>query len=214
MNVRLYISIPSNRPWQARFGISLALLLARLSGQGIKGHVLKENFLSALGQASNLSLTRQKFADDVLNKGFTHWLSLDDDMSFPADIIDRLIAHDKDLVAVNSRHKMPEIRGTLEGMDRKPVNSTGKRGLEEVNAIGGAIWLLRASALARVTRPCFCVPWDDNRQTYISEDRFFSLRLSEAGVKLYCDHDVSQEIGHVGDVEFKFPAQHRLMVAA
>jgi hypothetical protein len=39
--------------------------------------------------------------------------------------------------------------------------------------------------------------------TYIGEDVFFCQKAAAAGFKIWIDHDVSKEIGHIGTFEFK-----------
>lgn len=205
-NVKLFLSVPSNRHWVGKFGASLAELISYLSADGIKtpGYKLETMFLRALGQASNLSMTRQSFVDEIIKGGYTHWLSLDDDMSFPPDIVDRLIAHGKDVVSVNARLKCNEVAGSLVGLDGVRLNSVGRTGLQEIRSMGGAIFLARTEAFKDIPKPHFQVLWSAAHQEYISEDVYFATLLRTKGVKLYCDHSSSQFISHIGDFEYKW----------
>lgn len=205
--VKLFISVPSNRDWKGRFGASLAGLMSRLTNPGIQveGYQLKSFFLRAWGQASCLSIVRQKFVDEIIAEGFTHWLALDDDMTFPMDIVDQLIRHNKPIVSCNARHKHEEVKGTLLDVNGQTVDSTGRTGLQEIKAMGGAIFLAQVDSFKHIPRPHFQVLWLEDRKEYLSEDMYFALLLNNNGVKMYCDHDASQHIGHIGDHEYKFP---------
>lgn len=203
--VRLFISVPSNRDWKGPFGSSLACLTSHLSSKGILGHNLTNYFLRAWGQASCLSIARQKFIDEMIAGNYTHWLSLDDDMTFPMNIVDCLIAHNKDVVSVNARHKSPnEIKGSLHSLDGQMLLSAGKTGLEEIQSMGGAIFLAKIDAFKHIPKPHFQVLWLPDREDYLSEDMHFALLLWHNKIKMFCDHDTSQYIGHVGDVEYRW----------
>lgn len=199
--MKLFISIPSNRDWKGKFGSSLAGLMSHLVNPSFP---LEGFTMRAWGQSSCLSIVRQAFVDEILIDKYTHWLSLDDDMTFPKDIVDRLSAHDKDVVAVNARCKNPVVRGSLVALNGENIDSRGKTGLEEIKAFGGAIFLAKTSCFADIPKPHFNVLWSDIHNSYISEDIFFATLLRIKKVKMYCDHDVSQEIGHIGDHEYRW----------
>lgn len=211
MDVRLFISVASNRDWKPKFGASLGCLMSYLTNQGIRieGYNLKEFFLRAWGTASLLSKARQAFVDEMIAEGFTHWLSLDDDMSFPIDIVDQLIKHDKDVVSCNARYKDEVVKGSCLGTDGKQLDSTGKEGLEELKLMGGAIFLARIEAFKYIPKPHFQVLWSPEYNDYVGEDIHFAALLKTNGVQLWCDHDASQQIGHVGEFEYKWPQVER-----
>lgn len=202
--MKLFISIPSNRDWKGKFGASLAGLTSHLANIANLSYPLQGFTMRAWGQSSCLSIVRQAFVDEILLDGYTHWLSLDDDMTFPKDIVDRLQKHDKDVVAVNARCKNPTVKGSLIALTGENIDSRGKSGLEEIRAFGGAIFLAKSSAFVNIPKPHFNVLWSDVHNNYISEDIFFATLLRINKVKMYCDHDVSQEIGHIGDHEYRW----------
>src|SRR5580700_5253807 len=183
--INLYISIPSNRPWVGKFGTSAMGLTAYLAANGVKGHRFTGSFVRAWGQVSCLSEARQMFVDEMIAKGFTHWLSLDDDMPFPANIVDMLAAHDKDVVAINARHKTnSEIKGSLLDFSGLPISSAGKSGLEPIYSMGGAIFLAKVSAFKHIPKPHFEVRWMPQQNRYLHEDRYFAQVLHDAGAKM------------------------------
>lgn len=217
--VRLYISIPSNRGWKSGFGASFGCLTHYLTtGTKAPGYNLTHYIFRSLYNTSCISKARDHFVDEMLNgldvtdpltgevtrKPFTHWLSLDDDMTFPMDIVDRLLAHGKDVVSCNARHKMDEIKGSCQGMDGQSIDSTGKTGIEELKTMGGAIFLAKIDAFRHLPKPRFEVLWSPSHQDYVGEDVYFSTLLKVNGVQLWCDHDTSQLVGHIGDYEYRW----------
>ena len=205
--VRLFISIPSNRDWKGKFGSSLGGLMSYLTnpGIGIEGYELENVFLRSWGQSSCLSKSRQAFVDEMLSRDFTHWLSLDDDMTFPVNIVDQLISHGKDVVSCNARLKTDVISGSCLDLNGIPLDSTGKTGLEEIKLMGGAIFLAKIDTFINIPKPHFQVLWSPQHNDYVGEDCYFAALLKANGVRLWCDHDASQQITHIGDVEYRFP---------
>lgn len=200
--MNLFISIPSNRDWKGKFGASFAGVISHLMAKGVAGYKLTNFYMSALGQASCINAARQRFIDEMLAGTYTHWLSLDDDMTFPLDLVSQLAAHDKDIVAINARHKTDEVKGSLVDFNGDYLNSFGKTGLEEVKSIGGAIFLARIDAIRPIPKPHFETRWIPEKNDYLSEDRYFAALLEQHGVKMYCDHDCSQLVKHIGDYEY------------
>ncbi len=210
-NVRLYVSVASNRPWNGRFGSSIVGLFAYLSSVGINvpGYKLQDIQFRAYGQVSVLPIAQEKFVDEMIAGNYTHWLSLDDDMTFPNNFVDKLIVYNKDVVATNYRHKtmhdINEVKGICCDIKGERLDSTGKTGLEEISSMGGASFLARVDAIRPLKKPRFEIRWLEEKQDYVGSDVYFSTLLRVHGVHMFCDHDLSQDIGHVGDYEYKFP---------
>ena len=71
--------------------------------------------------------------------------------------------------------------------------------------MGGAIFLARVDAFKDIPKPHFQVIWSPAHNDYVSEDVHFAALIRANGVELWCDHDTSQLVGHIGDFEYKFP---------
>jgi hypothetical protein len=145
---------------------------------------------------------------DALREGCTHILFIDSDMTFPQDMIQRLLKHDVDLVAANcARRRMPTgptAQNYDENGKRKPVYSMPEStGLEEVGSVGTGIMLIKRNVFEGMSEPWFDMPWQYDTRGYMGEDVFFCKKAQELGFKVYIDHDVSKEIGHIGTFEFK-----------
>ena len=205
-DIKLFISVASCRGWTPAFGASFLGLNCRLVSNGLKDHTLIGLFPDIAAQASCLSQARQMAFNKALDGGFTHWLSLDDDMQFPATLVDALLAHDKAVVTANYRRKNPTVvSGVCMGLDGQLIDSTGKSGLEQIGWMGGGCFLANIEKIKHIPRPHFEVSWCEERQDYYDQDNYFSAKLRQNGVELWLDHDVSQHITHVGDYHYKFP---------
>jgi hypothetical protein len=76
-------------------------------------------------------------------------------------------------------------------------------GIEEVGSIGMGVMLIKRKVFEALTEPWFETPWRNDKRGYVGEDVFFCRKAQAAGFKIYIDHDVSKEIGHIGTFEFK-----------
>lgn len=196
--MRLCIFIPSSRDWKPLFGSSLL---------GMMNNIYRMNLDAvdiAISMCSLLSQSRQMALDGAIKAGFTHLLMIDDDMTFPGDTLERLARHDLGFVGVNYKRKTAHYDGSLAfDSNGKQIDSSSKSGMEEVYFVGHGINLINLDKIKHIHAPHFCVGWDKDKG-YMGEDYFFCQKLRSSGVPIYIDHDLSKQIGHIGDYEFKF----------
>ena len=141
-------------------------------------------------------------------EGATHLLFIDSDMSFPKDVIARLLAAGELVVAANcARRRMP-TGPTAANYDEKGVKSNvytmaDSVGLEKVDAVGTGIMLVDMRVFDMAPAPWFACPWVIDQNGFMGEDIFFCRLLKKYDIPIHIDHDVSLEIGHVGTWEYK-----------
>jgi len=161
-----------------------------------------------ISQGTLIANQRAELSLDAMAEGCTHILFIDSDMRFPQDMIGRLLKHDLDIVATNcARRRMPT------GPTAQLYKENGERelvwtmpestGLQEVGSVGMGVMLIKANVFAALSEPWFETPWRMDKRGYIGEDVFFCQKAAAAGFKIWIDHDVSKEIGHIGTFEFK-----------
>lgn len=203
-DVRLLVGVCSGRGWSARtshcYGeLMLWLGLNRLGGRlvGIEANV---HYQAYLVKARNDLLVH------AIERGYTHFLSLDDDMTFPKNLVDRLLAWDKPVVTCNyAKKKLGPAEGTVAYGNGTHIDSTEHTGITQVKSMGMGAVLIKIDAIKNLPRPFFAVVWSKDQNEYLIEDGVFSRLLDEHNVEVWCDHDLSREIGHMGEVEFKLP---------
>lgn len=199
--MKLLVASPSNRDICPSFMVAMMNLHLRLHAIGVNGKKC-EVIMHLLANSSLLSAARQNALDAAIKENCTHLLMLDDDMVFPSDVVDKLTVHDLDFVAANYVSKGPTGKPTAVGLDGK-IYSCGKTGIEEVGWVGLGCCLLKLTdEIKAIPRPHFEVMWLEETSSYLGEDYYFCEKLRHNGIKLHVDHDVSQEIGHVGDYKF------------
>ncbi len=173
-------------------------------------HTLNTNDAISLkiSEGTLIANQRAELSLDAMREGCSHILFIDSDMRFPQDMISRLLAHDLDIVATNcARRRMPTgptAQIYKENGDRELVWSMPEStGLQEVGSVGMGVRMIKAGVFKAVSEPWYETPWRHDKRGYIGEDVFFCRKAREAGFKIWIDHDVSKEIGHIGMFEFK-----------
>lgn len=169
---------------------------------------------------SNLLQSRHKIVADAVYWGADYLLWLDADHTFPRDALARLWAHNLPIVGCNySRRCIPtaptaaKIVTNDDAEDHKnlvytTVEKASAGEVEEVSHLGLGLCLidmrcidaLQAKAEEDGERnflPLFKFETADDGHSEIGEDVFFFNKLRNAGIKTYCDHALSWEVGHI-----------------
>ena len=132
---------------------------------------------------------------------------LDSDMNFPEDALHRLFSRSERFIAANYVQRClptrPNAIGLLELPKHTDEDSTG---IEEVISVGFGCCLIRADVFDAMPRPWFDTYWYTHEKTgkleLIGEDVYFCHKARHAGVKIYIDHDLSQNVTHIGQMEY------------
>jgi hypothetical protein len=132
----------------------------------------------------------------------THILWLDTDMEFPADTAIRLGAHGQSIVACNAVMKTPDRHFTAWKMGARVVSDATTTGLESVDTVGMAVMLMRVDVVDGLTHPWFRHGLNEAGED-VGEDVRFCRLLRARGHEIYIDHDLSKEIGHIGQYTFR-----------
>ena len=123
------------------------------------------------------------------------WL-LDDDMTFEPDILKRLLAHNKPVIAPFILHRRAPFpsASVLKGNTLPPRE---RPGLIEVDKVGGAGALIHRSVFEAIDYPYFWHGPDPDQEGhdptnphFITDDEYFCKKVREAGFSLYCDTSV------------------------
>ena len=146
---------------------------------------------------------RNNLVNMAIANSCDYLLMLDDDMLVPTDLLQRLLTHDKDVTGALYWQRGGAYHPVLIHLDEKPDGEFGmrfyspfdevffKRGLYQVDAIGGGCMLFKTEVFNKLTPPYFW--WEATEGTDIGICR----RLGEAGVEIWCDTSI--ELGHLGE---------------
>ena len=168
-------------------------------------------------QNTYIQKARENLVETALDQGTHYVLFVDSDMRFPKEALVTLLAHDVDVVGVNystrgypaqfvaiKSRKIPEeyLHGSEHSLraNRHPTlaDSTG---LEKTHAVGGGLLLMKSQIFDDLPRPWFnTISMADG--SVVGEDVHFCRLLEDAGIDVWLDQDLSQKIGHIGQMVF------------
>ena len=128
-------------------------------------------------------------------------------MAFPPDTALRLASHNKPVVACNCVMRDPRLLFTAMRDGQRVETTPASTGLAEVDTVGPAVMLMRTDVVAGVDQPWFAHGRNAAGED-IGEDVMFCRRLRKAGQQIYIDHDLSKEIGHIGQHTYRPIVHH------
>jgi len=171
-------------------------LLMHLCTKGIKDFNLKSVSLMVIGECSNICEGRQRILDTAVKFNMTHLLILDDDTTFPYDMLDLMFARKVLPLGVNLAFKSarsPLGMGTAKGMNGSVVNTLNRMDTEPVEFTTMACSLYRVADLAKLPRPAF------QSNELNTDDHHFHKLLNSHGFQMHVDHLLSKVCGHIGE---------------
>jgi len=145
------------------------------------------------------AIARNRIVKVAKEQKCTHILFLDADMTFPTDVIPKLLKHNVDIACGlykqrNEPHKYALFRIKKGEYIRPEI----EEGLMKVDAAGTGCMLINMKLFDKID-----FPWFDYRQyrrsktKYFTEDIWFCKKAREKGFKIYVDTDV--KCGHIID---------------
>lgn len=135
-------------------------------------------------------LNRQRIAQQA--KGFTHLLFVDTDMFFEPDALERLLAHDKDIIGAEYNYRQLPLKTTRQGGEK-----VGN--LLKCDVMGTGFLLIKTSVFEKLPQPWFFYKHDGD-EIIEGDDVWFCNRAKEAGFDIWCDPEV--KIFHIGEFLF------------
>lgn len=193
------ICIPAYGDWKPGFCTDLIDLIGYQSEGPERVPNVSTQIFTCSG--SILPQVRQDIVLNALRSEPDYLLWLDSDMRFPPDALSRLLKRELPIVGTNyTSRKYPHRPVANVGGER--YSSLGKTGVEVVNHTGFGCLLTKASIFSEIDKPWFMFAYLRNDSSYVGEDTYFFHRCASAGYRCHIDHDLSQEIRHIGDAEY------------
>lgn len=160
---------------------------------------------------SCLPQLRIKLVDEARRWEASHILWVDADMTFPSNSLERLLAHNKDVVGVNYTGRRDHMPTTYLSKGEPFWMSDHDSGVIEAYHVATGLLLTKMEVFDEITLPYFQFEPDPDMPRMLGDDEYFTQKLREAGIKLHVDAELSKECGHMGEVMF-LPFEGRIAV--
>ena len=139
--------------------------------------------------------------NEIVNKtledpSYEYLLFLDDDMIFPPDMLEKLLARDEDIVGVQAFKRREMFDPCVYKFKDNKYHPALINKFCEVDAIGTGILLIKTKVFQKIKFPWFETIYDE-KGLHWSVDFMFCKKAKKAGFNIYCDPDI--EIFHIGD---------------
>ncbi|MEQ1858901.1 MAG: glycosyltransferase [Chthoniobacteraceae bacterium] len=194
MAAHVAICIPSGEMVHADFMLSVLHVVQNGRVGGARVSMVNAKF-SIVAEARNLCVRA------ALDAKAEWLLFLDSDMVFPPDTIKRLLAHRKAIVGATYPRKMLPL--TLIGTRRDGAAfSPADKGMVEASRMPTGCLLIKAEVFEKLKPPFFRCGYDEEHGKVLSEDFWFSDRVRELGVALWCDMELSRQVEHIGSFRY------------
>lgn len=153
-----------------------------------------EDFL--MMQSCDISASRTWLVRTAREKGATHLLFVDSDMLFPTDTLERLLAHDKDIIGVEyNKRKFPLETVTAYFPDQPPKSDEPYK----VGVAGTGVMLIKLSLFdnPNLDKNWFSFGRNAKGENVIGEDGWFCNVARDAGYDVWVDPTI--KVLHLGE---------------
>jgi len=204
--LNVLVAFPAGELWHGKFGISLSNMLCYMMAQPVPGY-RNQRIQPMQLRGSILPRSRHKLVKEAQRQSCSHVLWADTDQTFPRDTCHRLLAHDKDVVGCNIATKqLPATTTARKKTDKywgeSVFTDPDSPPLEKVWRLGTGIMLVKVQVYNRIGANVFDIPWIPEIQDYQGEDWTMCQRMEQAGIDIWVDHKLSNQIGHLGELEY------------
>lgn len=199
LSEQVVICVPTNGLVHAQFAFSLVEAIQYTEQQGIP-------VVLDMDAGTVLSNQRQVLLNNAITKHQAHHIMwLDSDMVFPRDTIVTLLEHNKKVVCATYSKRVEPFHSTaFYSIDPvEPVDVNSDQQLVKVKYTGMGCVLVNARAISHIPAPHFPLKWHEQTNTWHGEDMGFCDILHANDINIFCDLQLSQQLGHLGTKEFR-----------
>jgi len=189
---KIAIGLPTNRLIRPKTAQSLLKLVAHSK--------LDYHFIVST-KGYNTSENRNYIAAQAVKNDCTHLFFVDDDMVFEPDTLDRLLAHDKDIVGAIYKTKYETQAEVIEYL-----NEERPKELFRCGALGTGCLLIKTEVFKKIPQNYngqsgwFNYLWNDNGSVKMSHDWLFCHNARKCGFDIWADPSLM--VGHLGQKIF------------
>lgn len=196
--MRLVIGGPTRDTVPAAFAVDVAQLYAYTRERGPWGTDVTIGFVAS----TYIHVGREWFLEASRKQGATHVLWLDTDMTVPRETAVLLAMHEQPIVACNYVVRQASGIFTAYRYGQRIPTTAASTGLEQVEYVGMGAMLMRTDVVEGLGRPWFRHGLNEFGGD-VGEDVMFCRGLNAAGFTIYIDHDLSKQVGHIGQHTYR-----------
>jgi hypothetical protein len=197
--IKVGIAVPCRDQLHSMFAYSLANMIQYNSYNKIKSQLY-------MLSGSLIADQRHKLAYQCQIDDCSHILWLDSDMMFPQNTTEKLLQHNKAIVACNYSTRSEPRKSVayykVGEWDNWLNSKTAPETLTEISAIGMGCMLVDIKVFSKMDDPYFEVSYNRELQEWIGEDFYFCQKAAALGYKILVDNKLSMEISHLGTTAF------------
>ena len=196
------ILVPAMEMVNAEFAQHLAMATANLVANGIKVNC-------AFNIGSVITIARRNLTDIFLKSDFDFAWWIDSDMKFPIDTPLKLLQRGVPLVGANYRRRRfpnPGFTGMMgqPGSFEELVTNDNSPAMQEVDVLPHGCVMVHRSVYEKIPQPHYLQEFVPELNLEIGEDIYFCRKAKENGIPVWCDHELSREISHIGIFHFNY----------
>jgi len=191
--IKVSIASPMMDMCNSQFTVSLVRMMG-WTMMNAPGMAL--NFLHC--STSIIPISRQLLVAQALDNGSTHILFVDSDMTFPEDMVLRMLSHSVDVVGANCMTRRSPWRLTAQIDGKEVITNYESKGIEPIDRIGTGILMVGMHVFKKMDLPWFEYEWMPELNIFRGEDYVFCKKVKDLGFDIYVDHDVSKQVEHIG----------------
>jgi len=136
--------------------------------------------------------SRTWLVNEAIKRGATHILFVDSDMILPDDSLDKLLAHDKDIVGAEYNKREFPLKGVYEPLEEKKTDA-----LYKAKHVGTGLLLIKLDVFYDLKGPWFNFGRDSQGALALGEDVWFCNTARDAGFDVWIDPTI--KVLHAGE---------------
>jgi len=200
-DLRIAITVPSHGQWCAGTAQNIANMVQTFTAARYDGGSKVAEVFAVSG--SMLPDVRHRCVYEAAKWDATHLLTLDADMLVPRDTLQMLLRHGKPIVGANYSRRQIGTLTTCHGLDGETVyTEEGDTRLLEVAHVGTGCLLVDMRVFDALDLPYFAFETDASGVGLVGEDVYFCRKARAVGFQVFCDQQLSWEIGHIGETTY------------
>ncbi|AHB09970.1 glycosyltransferase family 2 protein [Zymomonas mobilis] len=175
-----------------------------ISTMGLIQHAKDLDTNVICGRSSILAGAKNIAVKESLNWGADYILFLSGDITFPNDTLHRLLAHEKDIIGVT--YPKPVAPYNLLGITEEQQDQKAlEQSLLKMRYMPGGCMLVKTEIFKKLDPNLPHFYYDVFQDDVMGDDFVFCDRVRELGYDIWCDANLSAEIGRIGQRVYHMP---------